>query len=200
MSESALAKYAPDAQFRAGVSVRVNAPPEAVMRALHVVRLRDMPLARALGELRYLPGRLLGKPRPAAGQEAPFIQMLLESGTLVLERTATTLITGSAGKYHQIADQQPMRFGSPAELLSFENPDYQKLFMSIRAEPQGAGASRLILEHWTLALSERSRRSFARYWIAIRPLGNFVSWLMLRAGKRIAERQHSGGLPGPTAS
>ena len=46
---------------------------------------------------------------------------------------------------------------------------------------------RLTLEHRTNALDSSARGKFALYWIGIKPGGNFVSWLLLRAIKRRAE-------------
>ena len=53
------------AQFRDLIAIIVQAPPEAVFQALHEVALRDMKIAWALGEIRYLPSRLAGHMPPA---------------------------------------------------------------------------------------------------------------------------------------
>ena len=44
------------------------------------------------------------------------------------------------------------------------------------------------LEHRTHALSPSSPQKFGFYWLAIKPGGNFLSWLLLQAIKRRAER------------
>jgi hypothetical protein len=60
--------------------------------------------------------------------------------------------------------------------------------MSLRiAGTDPASGYRLTLEHRTQALSPTARWKFALYWLGIKPGGNFVSWLMLRAIKRRAE-------------
>ncbi|MBX3015147.1 MAG: hypothetical protein KF832_26750, partial [Caldilineaceae bacterium] len=61
-----LDQFLPNAEFNGQVSVVIHAPPPAIFQALHEVTLADMPLAKWLGELRYLPGRLMGK-----GQATP---------------------------------------------------------------------------------------------------------------------------------
>src|SRR6185312_4455013 len=76
-------RLAEGSQFRDRIAVIVKAPPDAIFRALRTVALRDMRLAWALGEIRYLPARLGGH-MPAADSSAPFLSKVVESGTLVL--------------------------------------------------------------------------------------------------------------------
>ncbi|MBX3013091.1 MAG: hypothetical protein KF832_16355, partial [Caldilineaceae bacterium] len=99
---------------------------------------------------------------------------------------------GSVGKYHQLLDQAIEVLPDPVAFLAFDQPDYQKLAMSFRVDEHPVGNElahcyRLTLEHRTHALSPAARRHFALYWVAIKPGGNFVSWLLLRAIKRRAE-------------
>src|SRR5512138_1096728 len=54
-------ELAAGAQFRDLIAVRVAAEPEALFRALREVTLADMPLARLVGGIRYLPTRLAGR-------------------------------------------------------------------------------------------------------------------------------------------
>jgi hypothetical protein len=109
--------------FRDLVAVRVNAAPRAIFRALHDVTLSEMKPAWLLGEIRYLPMRLTGR-QPAARADQPFLSLLKDRGTLILvDDEPRELITGSAGRLHQIRDQPPSssraveplgRFASPA--------------------------------------------------------------------------------------
>ena len=61
---TALDAVLPTYEFRGTVTVRVHASPAAIFAALDAVTLADMPLASALGALRYLPGRLRGRTTP----------------------------------------------------------------------------------------------------------------------------------------
>jgi hypothetical protein len=71
---------------------------------------------------------------------------------------------------------------------AFDEPDYQKLVMSLRVEPTATeGRYHLLLEHRTQPLSEQSRRNFARYWRMIKPTGHFVTKQLLTAAKKRAE-------------
>jgi hypothetical protein len=169
--------------------VTVNATPAAVFDALYKVTPNEMPVAKTLGTLRYLPGRILGRRNVEAGSVEPFIGTLLKNGTVVLvQEPDRELVVGSAGKYHQLLDQEPEPFTSPEQFQTFADPECQKLVMSIRVEPTGTpGLNRLLLEHRTQALSEASRQRFRRYWRVIKPTGAFVTKQLLWAIKRRAE-------------
>jgi hypothetical protein len=180
----------PNAEFNGEVSVVIHAPPAAIFQALREVTLADMPLAKLIGELRYLPSRLAGKANGAAPDHEPFMKLVMAgAGTIVLaEETERELVVGSVGKYHDPTDQQFASLHSPQEFIDFADPDYQKLAMSFRVAGHDRLAGyRFTLEHRTHALSPAARWKFALYWMGIKPGGNLVSWLMLRAIKRRAE-------------
>ena len=179
-------ELAAGAQFRDLIAVRVAAEPEALFRALRVVTLADMPLARLVGGIRYLPTRLAGR-LPRADTRKPFLSSIVEGGTLVLrDRTPREIITGSAGRLHRIVDQTPVLFPSRSAFDTFTDPDHEKLFMSIRVTDAGPDGTRwLVLEHATRALSPAAEKKFRRYWLFIRPGGAFVTRQLLSAiGRR----------------
>jgi hypothetical protein len=186
--EAVIDRFVPDTEFADTISVTVNATAAAIFDATLKVTLDEMPIATAIGTLRSLPGRLLGR-KPPAQDGAPFIAMLLSGGTVVLEEEPDReIVFGSAGKYHQLLDQEPRPFETAAQFLAFDDPDYQQLFMSLRVEPTiTPGLNRLVLEHRTHPLSASSRRRFRRYWRVIKPSGAFVTKQLLRAIKRRAE-------------
>jgi len=160
------------------------------------VTLHDMKFAWLLGELRYLPSRLAGH-MPAADSSRPFMSTLIEGGTLLLHDDAPReVITGSAAQLHRM-HQAPQRFANREAFEAFDDPDHEKLFMSVRVAPTGRpGEHWLVLEHATRPLSPLAERKFARYWRVIKPMGAFVTWQLLRAVRRRARR----ALVGPLGS
>jgi hypothetical protein len=193
-SSPAFEATARGAKFRDRIAVVVKATPEAVFQALHEVTLRDMKFAWLLGELRYLPSRLAGH-MPAGDSSRPFMNTLIEGGTLIVRDDAPReVITGSAAQLHRV-HEAPQRFANREAFEAFDDPDHEKLFMSVRVAPTGRpGEHWLILGHATRALSPLAERKFARYWRVIKPMGAFVSWQLLRAVRRRAERTAVGPL------
>ena len=188
----AFERIARGAQFRDRMAIVVTASPETIFLAFREIALRDVKLAWALGEIRYLPSRLGGH-MPAVAPTRPFLSVLIEGGTLILgDDPPHELITGSAAQLHRV-NQAPRRFTTREAFEAFTDPDHEKLFMSIRVAPTGRLHEHwLVLEHATRALSPAAERKFARYWRVIKPMGAFVTWQLLRAVRRRAERSTAG--------
>jgi len=175
-----LDRLAGDTPFRDVIAIRVHASADAIFEALRRVTLEEMKVAWLLGEIRYLPMRLLGR-LPYDRVRTPFLETLYRSGTrILLDRTPAELITGSAGRLHCI-DQQPVRFASRQAFDRFATPGYQKLFISVRVQPASDGGGWIVLEHATRPLSADAARGFAHYWRLVRPLGAFVTRQLLHA-------------------
>jgi hypothetical protein len=189
----------PGAEFRDTISIRIDAPPSAVFQAFREVTLAEMPLAWGLGELRYLPQRLSGRAAPSPGH-TPFLELLHSGGTIILaEEPDREVVVGSIGRLYRWSDQTFVPLSNAEAFRVFDAPGYEKLAMSIRVEDVDATGCTLVLEHWTKALDETARRRFARYWLAIKPFGAFVTYQMFRAIRRRAELSH-GPPRSPTAA
>jgi hypothetical protein len=189
---SLLHLYLPESEFAGEVSIDIHAPAHVIFDALFKVTLEDMPLAKWLGTLRYLPSIMAGKIAPVQTVvPKPFLEVIQsEGGNIILDEAPDSeLVFGAIGQFHNLSDQHIVPIRTPKEFIEFDHPDYQKLAMSFRLVPLDDHAGyRLTLTHRTHALSRAARWKFALYWIGIKPGGNFVSWLMLRAIKSLAEK------------
>ncbi|HXX31278.1 MAG TPA: hypothetical protein VEJ89_11220 [Myxococcaceae bacterium] len=189
--------WLPAAPFRDTIAVRSRASSARLMHALDTVTLREMPLARLLGTLRYLPGRLARRPsrQKSVDPRVPFLPALVrDMGSVVLERTAGEVILGTVGKLHQIRDQSFVPLKEAGDFTSFDAPDHEKLAMSVQAIPVDEGTV-LVLEHRTQPTDVEAQKRFRRYWRFIRPAGAFVTRQLLRAVARRAERTMPLGSP-----
>ena len=158
----------PHWHFREVHATTVDAAPADVFAAVRSVRLAEMPVARLLMRLRGL--RTRGD-RPVLDEALAFFSVLAEE-------PGRELVLGSIG--------QPWRLrggGRPADdFASFAEPGYAKLALAFRLE-----GDRLSTETRVLLTDRRSRRSFRRYWLAIRPFSGLTRRVWLRAIRRRAE-------------
>lgn len=183
--------WLPDAPFRDTIVVESPAPVPRLMQALEEVTLRDMPFANLLGKIRYLPALFGSKESARQAQlqlDRPFIAGVTSGkGQLFLGRAPDEIVQGTVGKLHQIRDQEFAEIPRTADFAAFAQPNHERLAMSIRAIP-GDHGTLLALEHRTQPTDAAARRRFARYWLAIRPGGAFVTRQLLTAVARRAER------------
>ena len=182
----------PQYHFRGGARVTVEATPEEVLRALEEVTPGDMPLAYAIGTLRYLPGRMMGKQRaPDEQLTRPFLDVATPFLRLG-EDPGREVVIGSVGKFHNLLDQQFVELPDLFTFTRFNDAAYQKLAIGFRAvSVHGGTRTTLAADHRTLALSPASRRKFAVYWyLVVGWSGNIMLRLLLRAVKRRAEAGH----------
>jgi hypothetical protein len=141
--------------------------------------------------IRYLPALFGSKEAARRAQlelDRPFIAGVTSGkGQVFLDRAPDEIVVGTVGKLHQIRDQEFAEVPTTADFATFAQPNHERLAMSIRAIP-GDHATLLALEHRTQPTDAAARRRFARYWLAIRPGGAFVTRQLLKAVARRAER------------
>jgi hypothetical protein len=102
----------PTYDFRGSTATTIYAPPTAIFRALRAVTLADMPLAHALGTLRYLPGRLTGRVTATERETTrPFLEVA--GGLLLAEEPDREMVIGTIGRLHDMRDQQFVALDSP---------------------------------------------------------------------------------------
>jgi len=188
--ETLLDSFLPNYEFRGIRSITIKASPSKIFRVLREVTLEDMPTARFLGELRYLPVRIAGKTKTERKSPRPFLDIVLQSGNIILgEEEGREMVVGAIAKFHQISDQQFAALKDARTFLAFDDPGYQKLAQSFRVSGcDEISGCRLTLEHRTHALSRLARKKFSFYWIFIKPGSAFLVGLLLRAIRRRAEK------------
>jgi hypothetical protein len=111
--QSLLDQVLPRYDFRGRASIAIHASPERIFLALREVTLADMPLAYALGSIRYSPGLLTGRlKRDSDHLTRPFFAV---AGNLVLgEEPNREMVVGRIGRLHNLQDQQAESSGTPA--------------------------------------------------------------------------------------
>jgi len=177
----------PEYQYAGRVAVTVDASPASVMHALRHVTLAEMPWARAIGKLRYLPARLMGR---FSAQESDDQRSFFDiAARLILaERPDEEVIIGCAGKLHNLVDQQMVDFNDAAQFHGYRDPNSEKHVESFRILPWGPGRSRLVAEHRTQVLGPPAAWKFALYWhLMVGWSSNILLRWYLLAAKRRAE-------------
>lgn len=184
-----LDRFMPEYEFRGVESIVIHASPEQIFQALEHVRGQDMLPAQAVGQARSKPQALASQAPPQAAPEETFAETIAKMGLVTLsERTHEQIVLGSIAKFHELLDRQFVRLRDADEFRRFLHGDYQKLAISLAVTGGDSAAGyTLTLEHRTHAMSEHARRQFARYWLALKPGGSFVSRQLLGAVKRRAE-------------
>jgi hypothetical protein len=184
----------PTYHYGGTVTTVIQAPPAAIFRALREVTLGEMPLAYALGAIRYLPGRLTGRTQRRPDElSRPFSEV---AAWLVLaEQPDRELVVGGIGKLHDLLDQQFVSLDSPAAFAAFSQPDYEKFVQGFRiAGGNATSGYTLVAEHRTQVLGPSARWKFALYWyLLVGWSGNLLLRMLLQAVKRRAEREAGTG-------
>jgi len=77
---------------------------------------------------------------------------------------------------------------SAADFAAFSTPGTAKAAMDFRLEPLAGGRTRLSTETRILCADDAARRSFGRYWLAVRAGSGLIRREILARVKRAAER------------
>jgi hypothetical protein len=187
---SLLDRVLPEYDHGGQVSIQIHASKSAIFRALREVTLAEMPLAYALGTIRYLPGRLTGRIKSQPDEAVrPFFELM--APLVLAEEPDQEIVLGNIGRLHDLLDQQFAQLDSPEAFAAFAHPDYEKLAQSIRvADGDEATGYTLVGEHRTLALGPSARWKFALYWhLLVGWSGNWLLRMLLEAVRRRTERE-----------
>lgn len=173
----------PEPHFRERHERCIKAPPPAVWIALHELRLVDLPLSRALMDIRTLPARLLGRERPRT-----VTPRLLEDGPVpvIVSDPERAVLAGAALQPWKLVDTGESPALDAAGLRAFEEPGWVKVGIDFVLEPCEAG-TRLHTETRVRATDRRTRARFGLYWLAIRAGSGLIRRDLLREVARRTE-------------
>lgn len=187
---SLLARYLPRYDFSETHSIRIAAPPAAVLDAVARADLTDDPLVRTLLQLRGLPLRLRRRlnPQAAVGEDV-WRGFGLHRFTPLGRDADREIAYGLAGRFWEASGG----LVAVADVQAFEHfnqPGAAKLVMTYIAQPQPqpqAGGTQLTTLTRVACPDEATRKRFAPYWYLIRPASGFIRGRALRRVKKMAE-------------
>ncbi len=160
-------------------AIDVAARQDEIGRALRAVTLTDVPVAAGLMALRGLPARVRGDrtPRRSGGALVDNVTSL----GVVLDDRPGLLIAGVAGRFWKLSGDLE-RFAGPEEFRAYEPERSAKAVIDfVWADGRLETTTRVhVPDH-------AARRSFARYWLVVRPFSGAIRLALLRAVRRRAE-------------
>ena len=167
-----LSEVLPEYHFRERHARRVDAPPERVFAAVRELTVGDSRVVRALVRLR---GMHANASRPV------FDEMGRAGFEVVAEEPGREVVIAAIGQ-----PWKPRRGDRPprTEFRTFAEPGYAKMAMNFAYDGRT-----LSTETRVLLTDARSRRSFRRYWLVIRPFSGLIRRLWLRGIARRASRK-----------
>ena len=184
---SLLERYLPRHDFSETHSIRIAAPPAAVLDAVAQADLTDDPLVRTLLQLRGLPQRMRRRLNPQAvvAEEDLWTGFGLHRFTPLGRDGDSEIAWGLAGRFWEASGGLVSLPGAEA-FERFTEPGHAKLVMTWIAEPQPDGRTRLTTITHVACPDDATRRRFAPYWYVIRPASGFIRRRALRRIKAMA--------------
>ena len=179
----------PDYGFGEIHSIRIAAPPGAVLEAAKRATPGEMPLVQLLFAVRSLPAQFAGERGflPAEGTGSLYEQMLASGFVRLAEEPGRELVAGVVGQMWKFRGGSLPALRDAREFVAFGEPGYAKGAMNFSVEPKD-GATELRTETRVLTTDPASHRAFGRYWRLIRPGSGAIRRSWLGAAKRRAER------------
>lgn len=184
-----LDSFMPLYHFNEVHSIRIDAPPDRIFRAIKALTLPEIRLAHMLFWIRALPARLRGTRAARPLRTKPILEVAADSNFLLLaEETNRELVLGTIGQFWRLEGGASVRISNPQEFLAFDRPEYAKATLNFSLEEQIAGQYRLRTETRIHVPDPQARRRFAAYWRVIYPGSALLRRMWLRAIRRRAER------------
>jgi hypothetical protein len=183
-----LEEFLPEYDVNEIHSIRVAAPPEAVLAAARDMTSREVPLALALMSLRGLPaairrprGRWTRLDRMA---EVPVLEHFLRAGFVLLDERADELVLGAVGRFW--TSDGGLRPLGRDEFVTFGEPGFAKAVVNFHVR-EVPGGTVLSTETRVRGTDDHARRTFRRYWRIVMPGSALIRRAWLRAIRKRAE-------------
>ncbi|MEO6456981.1 MAG: hypothetical protein ABIO92_01710 [Chloroflexia bacterium] len=187
-------KFLPTYEFNEVHTIRVNASPEVVYRAIKNVTAEEIPLFGALMGLRALPVRLTGKVMRASDDDnEPLLNYVLKSSFVLLtEAPNHELVVGTIQKFWQASGGlPPERITTTQQFMEFAALDYGRAVLNFAIAPARSGAGCKVRTETRIHIPDpQARRKFAAYWFFIQPGSAIIRRAWLWAIKKRAERDY----------
>ncbi len=181
-------RFMPEYHFNEVHSVRIQAPPDGIFRAIRAVTPGEVRWSRTLFWIRSLPARLAGKAARLPGEPRAILEPEPHSGKVLLgEEPGRELLLGIIGPFWKPAGGLRPRIEGPQEFLAFDRPDHAKATMGFWLRYEGGGWWRLTTETRVFTPDRSTRRKFAAYWRLIYPGSALLRRTFLAAVKQRAE-------------
>lgn len=180
--------FVPTWQFSEVHSIRVQAAPDRVFRAVKDVTADEIRLFQTLTWIRHPRRPWLKTPDSILAPPAhrPILDVALRSGFLSLaEDAGHEVVVGT------IVCCRGARLRDAAAFATLSQPGSAKAGMNFLMEDEGGGWTLLTTETRVHATDAEARRRFAAYWRAIYPGSALIRRMWLRAIKARAEKGES---------
>jgi hypothetical protein len=177
-----LDEFLPAYDFSEVHSLATDAPPGAVMDAIHALTPLEVPALVGLMAIRSLPAILRRRPPAVRGT---LLDGFRKAGFVPLREAPDEVVFGGVGRFWKPTGD--LRRIEAAAFAGFADPGCAKAVFNLRVDR--AGERTLVTTETRIAATdEQARRRFACYWRLIRPGSALIRRDWLRAIRRRAER------------
>jgi hypothetical protein len=168
-------------------AARIAAAPDVVWNALHSVPSSDLRLTRVLTTIRA--------PRRGLPADRRFLEAFLARGYRALRTDPPrALVAGGASQPWRLRGGETADVEDLDGFRAFARPGFVLIAASFELEPLGDG-TRLSTETRVQPTDAAAARAFRPYWWAIRAGSGLIRRDLLRATRRLAERDPTAAAP-----
>jgi hypothetical protein len=174
----------------------ISAPVDVTWGALRAITPGELPVSRLLMAIRSLPALLARRGALAGRADAPLLDQFLELGFRALvDEPPRSFVAGGIGQPWRLSGGRFVVRETSAEFAAFAEPGFVLMALSLEVVPGEAGGSRLRTETRVKPTDPGAARSFAPYWLVVKPFSALIRRDLLRGIRLRAE-----ATPGRTAA